>query len=70
MVEAVQIPVIASGGAGAAEHIRDAFLLAGADAALAAGMFHDGSTTVQSVKEFLHRDGIPVRIAQEPGLIQ
>src|SRR5688500_16504831 len=42
VVEAVSIPVVASGGAGTAEHLRDVFLLAGADAALAAGIFHDG----------------------------
>ena len=70
IVEAVQVPVIASGGAGRAEHIRDAFLLAGADAALAAGMFHDGSTTVAEVKRMLQRNGIPVRTAKEPELSQ
>lgn len=57
----VDVPVIASGGAGAASHIRDAFLLGGADAALAAGMFHDGSTTVTEVKRLLSDASIPVR---------
>jgi cyclase len=61
IVEAVSVPVIASGGAGTAEHIRDAFLLAGADAALAAGIFHDGLTTVAAVKHQLAAAGIPVR---------
>ena len=61
IVEAVSVPVIASGGAGSAEHVRDAFLLAGADAALAAGIFHDGSTTIRAVKRVLADAGIPVR---------
>ena len=64
VVEAVKVPVIASGGAGRAEHIRDAFLLAGADAALAAGIFHDGITTVAQVKKMLHDAGVPVRIVE------
>jgi len=63
VVEAVKVPVIASGGAGTAEHVRDAFLLAGADAALLAGILHDGSTTVAKLKEFLAAAGIPVRVA-------
>ena len=61
VVEAVTVPVIASGGAGRAEHMRDVFLLAGADAALAAGIFHDGTTTVREVKRVLAAAGIPVR---------
>ncbi|NLG61278.1 MAG: imidazole glycerol phosphate synthase subunit HisF [Candidatus Cloacimonetes bacterium] len=61
IVEAVSVPVIASGGAGSAEHIRDAFLLAGADAALAAGIFHDGTTTIRAVKRVLADAGINVR---------
>jgi imidazole glycerol-phosphate synthase subunit HisF len=65
VVEAVNIPVIASGGAGTVEHIRDAFLLAGADAALAAGIFHDGAVTLTEVKRTLAAAGIPVRIQQE-----
>jgi imidazole glycerol-phosphate synthase subunit HisF len=59
--EAVSVPVIASGGAGTAEHVRDAFLLAGADAALLAGILHDGVTTVAHLKSFLAEAGIPVR---------
>ena len=45
----------------------DAFKLAGADAALAAGMFHDGTTTVGAVKAALAAAGIPVR---PPGVLQ
>jgi cyclase len=55
------VPVIASGGAGTAEHVRDAFLLAGADAALLAGILHDGTTSVTALKGFLAAAGIPVR---------
>jgi cyclase len=67
VVEAVTVPVIASGGAGSAAHLRDAFLLGGADAALAAGIFHDGTTTVAAVKRALRAAGVPVRLpAGEP----
>jgi cyclase len=61
IVEAVAVPVIASGGAGEAAHLRDAFIEGGADAALAAGMFHDGTTTVTAVKAMLSSAGVPVR---------
>ena len=67
VVEAVSVPVIASGGAGTADHFRDAFLLAGADAALAAGIFHDGTTTVGEVKRLLARSNVPVREAAGAG---
>ncbi|HEX6309586.1 MAG TPA: imidazole glycerol phosphate synthase subunit HisF [Longimicrobiales bacterium] len=61
VAEAVSVPVIASGGAGNPEHVRDAFLLAGADAALLAGILHDGVATVGSLKTYLARAGIPIR---------
>lgn len=57
---AVSIPVIASGGCGRIEHIVEA-LAAGADAALAASIFHDGDATVGDVKQQLASAGIPVR---------
>lgn len=63
IARAVDVPVIASGGAGSAIHLRDAFLLGGADAALAAGMFHDGTTTVTAVKRILADSSIAVRMA-------
>ena len=56
-----RVPVIASGGAGSAEHVRDALDAGGADAALVAGMFHDGSETIGRVKQFLQQAGIAVR---------
>jgi imidazole glycerol-phosphate synthase subunit HisF len=65
VVEAVGVPVIASGGAGNPEHMRDAFLLAGADAAVGAAMFQDGTTTVGEVKRILAAAGIAVRPASE-----
>jgi cyclase len=57
----VDVPVIASGGAGSAAHVRDVLLDADADAALIAGILHDGVTTVAAVKEELRRSGLPVR---------
>jgi len=58
---AVGIPVIASGGVGTLEHVRDGFLKAGADAALAASIFHDGVYSVAEVKDYLLSVGICVR---------
>lgn len=60
--EAVNIPVIASGGAGNVKHIRDAFTVGKADAALAASIFHFGTLTVREVKEYLKKEGIPMRL--------
>ncbi len=60
--EGVNIPVIASGGAGNAEHMRKAFVEGKADAALAASIFHYGEYTVGQVKEYLMQGGVPVRI--------
>jgi imidazole glycerol-phosphate synthase subunit HisF len=58
--EAVQVPVIASGGAAGPEHLREAFE-AGADAVLAASIFHDGDLSVAEVKRILIAQGIPLR---------
>ena len=60
---AVGIPVVASGGAGGPGHLADAVTIGGADAALAAGIFHFGECTIRSVKEEFARRGIPVRPA-------
>jgi imidazole glycerol-phosphate synthase subunit HisF len=62
IASAVAVPVIASGGAGSAAHLRDAFVLAGADAALVAGILHDGTTTVGALKRELAAAGIPMRL--------
>ena len=61
VAEAVSIPVIASGGCGSAEHIVDVLTRGKADAALAASIFHYGTTTVKAVKDLLRGKGIPVR---------
>lgn len=58
--QAVGIPVVASGGAGSPEHLRAAFA-AGADAALAASIFHYGEYSIPETKEYLAARGIPVR---------
>jgi len=57
---AVEVPVIASGGAGELEHLAQA-LRAGADAALCASIFHYGQHTIAEAKTYLNDDGIPVR---------
>lgn len=59
--QAVRVPVIASGGADSPEHLIDA-LRAGADAVLAASIFHEGDWTVQALKEILAEHGISVRL--------
>ncbi|HVR87546.1 MAG TPA: HisA/HisF-related TIM barrel protein, partial [Planctomycetota bacterium] len=61
VAEAVPIPVIASGGCGSAEHILDVLTKGKADAALAASIFHYGTTTVKAVKDLLRGKGLPVR---------
>jgi cyclase len=58
---AVDVPVIASGGAGTAAHVADAITLGGADAALVAGILHDGETTVAELKHAMRASGLPVR---------
>jgi len=60
IAEAVPVPVIASGGAGAPEHLREAYDV-GADAALVAGILHDGLTTVSSLKHDLDAWGVAIR---------
>jgi imidazole glycerol-phosphate synthase subunit HisF len=59
--DAVSVPVIASGGVGALEHLSDGIRIGGADAVLAASIFHYGEFTVGEAKALLARDGIPVR---------
>jgi imidazole glycerol-phosphate synthase subunit HisF len=60
--EAVEVPVVASGGAGSLEHMAEVLLEARADAVLAASIFHFGRYTVRQVKEHLASRGIPVRL--------
>ena len=60
--ESVQVPVVASGGAGSLEDMAAVLLEGKADAALAASIFHDGQYTVRQVKEYLAAQNIPVRL--------
>ncbi|TVR69398.1 MAG: imidazole glycerol phosphate synthase subunit HisF [Spirochaetaceae bacterium] len=60
--EAVSVPVVASGGAGEPRHLREVFQTGRADAALVASMVHYGTHTVPEIKEYLHGEGIPVRL--------
>jgi cyclase len=59
--DAVSVPVIASGGVGALEHLCEGIRVGGADAVLAASIFHYGEFTVGQAKAMMARDGIPVR---------
>ncbi len=59
--EAVNVPIIASGGAGNAQHFYDVLVETNADAALAASIFHYKETSVAEVKQFLKEKGVPVR---------
>ncbi len=56
------IPIIASGGAGKVEHFKDVFIFGGADAALAASIFHFNEISIPQLKEYLRRENIEVRI--------
>ena len=62
--EQVNVPVIASGGAGTLEHFYDAFTEGKADAVLAASLFHFGEITIPQLKSYLTQKGIPVRQAE------
>jgi cyclase len=62
LADDLSIPVIASGGAGKKEHFRDAFRLGKADAALAASVFHFGEIPIPELKQYLHNEGINVRL--------
>ena len=60
--DAVSVPVIASGGVGALQHLSEGIRIGGADAVLAASIFHYGEFTVGQAKALMARDGIPVRL--------
>ena len=59
----MSVPVVASGGAGTPAHVSEVLAFTGADAALVAGILHDGLTTVAAIKDAMMVTGIPVRIA-------
>ena len=61
VADAVDVPVIASGGVGSLQHLSEGIRIGGADAVLAASIFHYGEFSVRDAKEQFARDGIPVR---------
>jgi cyclase len=65
VADGVGVPVIASGGAGTLDHLRDAITLGHASAVLAASIFHDGTYRIGDAKAFLAKAGIAVRPADE-----
>ena len=62
-VRLCHVPLIASGGAGAPEHFRDAFVEADVDGALAASVFHSGAIAIPELKRYLHGQGVAVRLS-------
>lgn len=60
--DAVDVPIIASGGVGNLQHLVDGIKLGGADAVLAASIFHYGEFTVQQAKQYMQQHGIEVRV--------
>jgi imidazole glycerol-phosphate synthase subunit HisF len=60
-----RVPLVASGGAGCARHFREVFVRAGADAALAASVFHSGALAIGSLKRELAASGVAVRPAEQ-----
>jgi cyclase len=63
------VPIIASGGAGQPEHLYDALTAGGADAVLDASIFHFGTHTIASLKDYLSARGVPMRpLAPTPNL--
>jgi cyclase len=62
VADAVSVPVIASGGVGSLEHLREGVVEGGADAALVASLFHFGQHTVPEAKRYLAERGVPVRL--------
>lgn len=63
IAEAVHIPVIASGGAGKPEHLKEALTVGKADAALVASMVHYGDYSVSELKRYLHGEGVKMRMS-------
>jgi cyclase len=62
IVDALSIPVIASGGVGNLEHVYDGFTKGGASACLAASIFHYKEHTIEETKEYLREKGVAVRL--------
>lgn len=62
IADAVEVPIIASGGVGTKEHFKGGILEGKVQAVLAASVFHFGTYTISEIKEYLHEEGIPVRL--------
>lgn len=62
ITQAVRVPVVASGGVGTLEHLADGILVGGADAVLAASIFHFGIYDILQVKQYLQQRGVCVRL--------
>lgn len=62
VTDALEIPLIASGGVGNLQHLAEGIKLGGADAVLAASIFHYGEYTVQQAKQYMAQQGIEVRL--------
>ena len=60
--EAVEVPIIASGGVGNLQHLVDGVLLGGADAVLAASIFHYGEFTIREAKEYMTNNNVEIRL--------
>jgi imidazole glycerol-phosphate synthase subunit HisF len=58
----VEVPVVASGGAGTMRHLKDALVIGKADAVLAASIFHYREMTIADLKKYLQKNGVPVRL--------
>jgi imidazole glycerol-phosphate synthase subunit HisF len=69
VAERVSVPVIASGGVGTLEHLRAGLVEGGADAALAASIFHNGEFTIEQAKTFLASRGVRVRLTDRGGRV-
>jgi cyclase len=61
VVDTVTVPVIASGGVGELEHLAQGLTVGGADAVLAASIFHYGEHTIEEAKSYLRQRGVPMR---------
>jgi imidazole glycerol-phosphate synthase subunit HisF len=61
VADRVDVPVIASGGVGTLEHLREGLVDGHADAVLAASIFHFGTFSIRDAKLFLQEEGVPVR---------
>jgi imidazole glycerol-phosphate synthase subunit HisF len=68
VADAVRIPVVASGGAGSPEHLYQVLTAGGADAALAASIFHYNEHPIPATKAYLAERGVPVRLVAQPAL--